>query len=82
MDRIDMTCLEQLLEKALLCQGDCKDIIEVVFVCLYFSLHITHPVPALFSPVSYIFSCLKSFFPLKAPLCTSPLLVSLLHPDP
>lgn len=54
MDGIDMICLEQLLEKALVCQGDCKDIIEVVFVSLYFTLHITHPVPALFSTVPLI----------------------------
>lgn len=61
MDRIDMSCLEQLLEKALLRQ-DRKDIIEVVFVCLYFSLRITHPVPDLFSTVSHVFGCLKFCF--------------------
>lgn len=61
MDRIDMSCLEQLLEKALLRQ-DRKDVIEVVFVCLYFSLCITHPVPDLFSTVSHVFGCLKFCF--------------------
>ena len=80
IDRIDISCLDQVLEEELLPQGDQKHTIDVVFA--YTSGFVLLILFRLFSPLSHnFFGCLGYFFYSEQhPFYMSLFLPSLFHP--